>query len=320
MSAAQDLQDLQRAQLDSQWLLRQGDLVLGPLSGHQLVEKLYSGELTGETQVSASGPNDFRKLKELDAFRLHVARAAAKQRVEAEVRAVNARHLRQRLLVAGVVAGVFGALGLGAWQIMRYSAIYLPGVESGELDIQVSPPTITLARPSVPEELLAYPGEPKRTPEPPATSTPPDSRPPGASPDKPEKPPAVASASPLPKPEKPERRRRPTGRVSTDPDGMSTEVNYDQAAINRVVKQHQSSLFRCLKEEAERRPGFSAKVPIEFTIGNDGRVAQLWVDHPQLKKGPLFECFFTELRKWPFKPYRGERATVGLSFTVGKKG
>jgi hypothetical protein len=49
-------------------------------------------------------------------------------------------------------------------------------------------------------------------------------------------------------------------------------------------------------------------------------VAQLWVDHPQLKKGPLFDCFFTELRKWPFKPYTGERATVGLSFTVGKKG
>ena len=76
----------------------------------------------------------------------------------------------------------------------------------------------------------------------------------------------------------------------------------------------------CLKEEAERRPDFSAKVPIEFTIGNDGKVAQLWVDHPQLKKGALYDCFFTELRKWPFKSYAGERATVGLSFTVGKKG
>jgi hypothetical protein len=319
MSAAQDLQDLERTQLDSQWLYRQGDLVLGPLSGHQLVEKLYTGVLTGETEVSATGPGGFRKLKALDAFQLHVARAAAKQRVEAEARAARARRTLQRLIALGVAAVVFGALGLGVLHIMRYSAVYLPGVESGDLDIQVSPPTISLAKPSLPEELLEYPGEPKRLPER-TTSKPPESRPPEMSPEQTEKPMAVASASPVPKPGKPEPRRRLTGKVTTDPDGLATEVNYDQAAINRVVKQHQGSLFRCLKQEAERRPGFSAKVPIEFTVGNDGKVAQLWVDHPQLKKGPLYDCFFTELRKWPFKAYTGERATVGLSFTVGKKG
>jgi hypothetical protein len=320
MSAAQDLQDVERTQLDSQWLLRQGDLVLGPLPGHQVVEKLYTGELTGETEVSASGPSGFRKLKELEAFRLHAAKAAVKLRVEAEARAAHARLRRQRFIAGGVVAVVFGGLGLGAWQIMRYSAVYLPGVDK-ELDIQVSPPTISLARPSLPEELLEYPGEPKQTPEQ-TSSKPPESQllETPTKPEKAEKPTAVASASPVPKPGKSESRKRLRGQVSTDPDGLSTEVNYDQAAINRVVKQHQSSLFRCLKEEAERRPGFSAKVPIEFTIGNDGRVAQLWVDHPQLKKGPLYDCFFTELRKWPFKAYKGERATVGLSFTVGKKG
>ena len=318
MSAAQDLQDLERTQLDSQWLLRQGDLVLGPLSGHQLVEKLYAGELNGETQVSSSGPNDFRKLKELDAFRLHVARAAAKQRVEAEVRAAYARRMRQRLFVAGVAALALGGLGFGAWQIARYSSVYLPGVDA-ELDIQVSAPLITLAKPSRPEELLEYPGEPKRVPDR-TVSKPPETTPPEPVKPEKEKPPALASLTPASKSTKAEPKKRLKGQVSTDPDGLSTEVNYDQAAINRVVKQHQSSLFRCLKEEAERRPGFSAKVPIEFTIGNDGKVAQLWVDHPQLKKGALYDCFFTELRKWPFKSYAGERATVGLSFTVGKKG
>ncbi len=54
-------------------------------------------------------------------------------------------------------------------------------------------------------------------------------------------------------------------------------------------------------------------------VGNDGRVAQLWVDHPQLKKGPLFDCLLGEMKKWPFKPYTGERATVNLAFTIGKK-
>ncbi|HYO52546.1 AgmX/PglI C-terminal domain-containing protein [Archangium sp.] len=310
MSAAQDLHDLERTQLDSQWLYRQGDLVLGPLTGHQVVEKLYAGELTGETEVSASGPSGFRKLKELDAFRLHVSKAAVKQRVEAEARALHSRRTRQRLIAGGFAVMVLGGLGVGAWQIARYSAVYLPGVEGNELSIQVEAPIITVAKRSEPEELFEYPGEPRqRTPD--RTSE--------TAPDKPQKPDKVASASLTQKPDRRPTGGRPAGKVSTEPDGMSTEVNYDQAAINRVVKQNQSSLYRCFKEEAERRPGFAAKVPLEFTIGNDGRVAQLWVDHPQLKKGPLFDCLLGEMKKWPFKAYTGERATVNLAFTIGKK-
>ncbi|QRN93308.1 AgmX/PglI C-terminal domain-containing protein [Archangium violaceum] len=314
MSAAQDLHDLERIQLDSQWLYRQGDLVLGPLSGHQVVEKLYTGELTGKTEVSASGPSGFRKLEELDAFQLHVSKAAVKLKVEAEARAAHARRRSQRLMVGGVAALVLSGLGLGAWHISRYASVYLPGVDR-ELDIKVDPPVITVAKRSVPEELFEYPGEPKR---PPVANKPPESKPLDTPTEKPGKPEKVASASPLPKPGRTPG-GRPTGKVTTDADGLSTEVNYDMASINRVVKQYQSSLFRCFKEEAERRPGFSAKVPLEFTIGNDGHVAQLWVDHPQLKKGPLFDCLFGELKKWPFKPYPGERATVNLAFTIGKK-
>jgi hypothetical protein len=288
MSAAQDLHDLERAQLDSQWLYRQGDLVLGPLTGHQLVEKLYAGDLTGETEV------------------------------EAEARALQARRTRARLITGGVVAVVLGGLGVGAWQIARYSSVYLPGVNSGDLSIQVDPPVITVAKRSIPEELFDYPGEPKQAPDKTPTPGKPSETASVDKPEKTEKPPEkVASLT-----QKPDRRSpagRPTGRVSTDPDGLSTEVNYDQASINAVVKKSQSSLFHCFKEEAERRPGFAAKVPLEFTIGNDGRVAQLWVDHPQLKKGPLYDCLLMEMKKWPFKPYKGERATVNLAFTIGKK-
>ncbi|OJT22757.1 hypothetical protein BO221_21745 [Archangium sp. Cb G35] len=318
MSAAQDLHDPEREQLDTQWLYRQGDLVLGPLTGHQLVEKLYAGQVTGKTEVSATGPSGFRKLEELDAFKLHVSKAAAKQRVEAEARALRARRLRQKLFAAAVAAVVLGGLGAGAWQIARYSSVYLPGVKRDELSIEVSTPVITVAKPSRPEELFEYPGEPKQQ-----TAERPPIKPPETAPDKPEtkpdnKPEKVASAS-VSKPDRRPTGGRPTGKVITDSDGLSTEVNYDQASINKVVKQSQSTLYRCFKEEAERRPGFAAKVPLEFTIGNDGRVAQLWVDHPQLKKGPLFDCLLGEMKKWPFKPYKGERATVNLAFTIGKK-
>jgi len=320
MSAAQDLHDPERAQQDSQWLFRQGDLVLGPLTGQQLVDKLYAGGLTGDTEVSSSGPSGFRKLKELEPFQLHVAQAAVRLRVEAEAREAHARRTRQRLITAGVTLVLLAVLGLGAWQLSRYARVYLAGSAADqELNIQVEPPVITPARRSIPEELFEYPGEPKRAPVRTAEASPDK---PDKTPDKPEKPgdkpEKVASVGP--RPERPGKAGRPTGKVSTDPDGLATEVNYDLGAINRVVKSNQTTLHHCFKEESERRPGFAAKVPLEFTIGNDGRVAQLWIDNPQLKKGALFECLFGELKKWPFKAYTGERATVNLAFTVGKKG
>jgi hypothetical protein len=328
MSAAQDLHDFERAQLDTHWLYRQGDLVLGPLTGHQLVEKLYTGVISGETEVSSSGPSGFRRLKEIDAFKLHVSKAAVKQKVEAEARALQARRTRQRLIAGGVAAVVLGALGFGAWQISRYAAVYMP---DERITIEVDPPIITTAKRSAPEELFEYPGEPKRAPSvtkpsEPTEDNPPEKvadktqdRTPDKSADKFSKPEKVAANMTLPKLGKTSTSRA-SGKVITDADGMSTEVNYDQASINRVVKTKQSSLFHCFKEEAERRPGFTAKVPLEFTIGNDGRVAQLWVDHPQLKKGPMYDCLLGELKKWPFKSYTGERATVNLSFTIGSKG
>jgi hypothetical protein len=315
MSAAQDLHTPEQAQPSSQWLYRQGDLVLGPLTGQQLVDKLYAGAITGDTEVhSSSGPGGFRKLKELEPFHLHVAQALVKLRVEAEARAARSRRNRQQMMAGIMALGLFSVLGFGAWQLSRYAAVYLPSSGDDAFTLQVEPPVITPARRSVPEELFDYPGEPKRAP----------ARPPEPAPDKPavdappgDKPPEkVASADP-----KPGRKSggRTTGRVSTDPDGLSTEVNYDMGAINRVVKAQQGTLSHCFKEEVERSPGFAAKVPLEFTIGNDGRVAQLWIDNPKLKKGPLFECLLGELKKWPFKAYTGERATVNLAFTIGKK-
>jgi hypothetical protein len=106
--------------------------------------------------------------------------------------------------------------------------------------------------------------------------------------------------------------------VAADPDGMQM-AQIDQAGINSIVSSHQRSLFGCFREEAARNPGFAAKIPLEFVIGNNGRVAKLWVDHPQYKTGPMADCLFKELQKWPFKAYDGENATVSLSFNIGKR-
>jgi len=310
-------QEIEVERGDEPWLFRQGDLVLGPLTGQQLVEKLYTGEMTPDTLIAPPGERNFTRLGDVEIFKVHVARAAAKARVDAEHRAERERTMRKRMIIGGIVALVTLLLGIGTWRVARWFAVHGPGGEDEEFaGISVELPTITLAQArATEEELIAYPTTPGKTPDKPATVA--DNRPKPATPGTttPTTPPTAVAARPPDK--KP---TLPKAGVSTEPDGLSMGVEFDQGAINKVVASSQRTLFHCFKEEAERRPGFAAKVPIEFVIGNDGKVSKLWVDHPQLKQGPLYQCLFTELQKWPFKPYKGSLASVGLAFTVGKKG
>ena len=304
-------QEIEVERGDEPWLFRQGDLVLGPLTGQQLVEKLYTGEMTAETLIAPPGERHFTRIGDVDLFKVHVARAAAKARVDADLRVERERTTRKRMIIGGMVGLVTLLLGIGAWQAARWFAVHGPGGEDAEFaDISVELPTITLAQArATDEELIAYPTMPGKPPDKPATAT--DPRP---KPGTPTTPPTAVAARP------PDKKPATRPGVSTEPDGLQMGVEFDQGAINKVVATSQRTLFHCFKEEAERRPGFAAKVPIEFVIGNDGRVSKLWVDHPQLKQGPLYQCLFSELQKWPFKPYKGSLASVGLAFTVGKKG
>ncbi|MFL5344722.1 MAG: AgmX/PglI C-terminal domain-containing protein [Hyalangium sp.] len=296
---------------EQEWLFRQGDLVLGPLSGQQLVEKLYTGEMTADTLIAPPGARAFARMGDVEDFKVHVARAQAKARVDAEVRAERERTLRKRLILGGISLAVTAALAIGAWQAARWAAVHGTGSEEDEFaGITVDLPTITLAQARRDDQdLIAYP---TNSPRPEKTPTEPRPKP-AATPSTTT--PSTSAAAVASKTEK-----KPAASATADPDGLQVATEFDQGAINKVVKNNQKTLFRCLKEEAERQPGLFAKVPIEFVIGNDGKVSKLYVDNPQYKKGPLYDCLLTELQKWPFKAYNGERASVGLAFTVGKKG
>lgn len=307
MAAGQDF----AVDVEGHWLFRQGDLVLGPVSGGQIVEKLASGELTPDTPVAPAGERDFHRMADVDAFRVHVARAEARARVDAAVQ-VEREKSRKRLTYLGSGAAVMVVLlGIGGLWVARNAAVYgwLGGEE--EFDgIEMEAPTIRLAQARADdEELFEYPTNGTRSPAGTGTGTKPATGTPGTGKV------AVASTTRT-EPKRP----RPAGSVSTDPDGLEMTQQFDQSVINKVVAGNKATLFKCLKDEAERTPGLYAKIPLEFVIGNDGRVSKLWVDNPQFKTGPLYQCLFTELQKWPFRAYEGERATVGLSFTIGKRG
>jgi hypothetical protein len=206
----------------------------------------------------------------------------------------RARKVRNARLAAVLSVAVTGAGA--AWVGERYLAVHNPWRKDvGEPTISVEPPTITLARVrGRDEDLVDYPLDR-------VGGTPRSGKPVGAGVQH-------GGAHGLGQPSEP------------DADGLSTAPQFDRAAIMAVVAQKQRALYPCFAEEARRAPGLSARIPVEFTIGNDGHVTKVWVDHAQYQEGPLPDCLLRELQKWPFRPYEGERANVGLSFTVGRTG
>lgn len=277
------------------WLYRQADLVLGPVPASQIVEKLYSGDLDGRSEVQRLGSGRFSALTEVDFFKIHLAKAEAKRRVDQSAQEMAKSRRRRRLVkLSLVVVAMIPAAAGAAWLATTVVAKLGSGNARQELWdelglVSVSAPVIARARPHQDEELIDYPGGPKRSPLASASTS------------------RTAPGSAKPR----------LNEAADDPDGMQT-ATFDQSAINSVVAARQKSLFPCLVAEAQKNPGLSTKVPIEFVIGNDGKVAKLWIDHPTFQEGPLKECLLRELQKWPFKPYEGERATVGLSFKIGK--
>ncbi|HCF59528.1 MAG TPA: hypothetical protein DFS52_16235 [Myxococcales bacterium] len=290
-----------------QWLYKQHDLLLGPVSFEQLVEMLYAGELDASTPISPHGGSpSFEQLGRHEAFQVHLAKAQAKLRVEAQ-HAQQKKSRRRRDVVRIAVGGVIGlALVFAGGRLATWLAIHQPWEDR----IQLPEPVITDELPVISlasergdeEEELAYPGAVSPGKKPPS----------GAIAARPPRPPKRPSAS------APALDRAPTA-AEPDPDGLVSMQRWDQDAINRVVKAKKSTLHRCLTAEAKRqRAGWSARVPIEFTIGNNGRITKLWIDSPDFKSeaSELYRCMLEELRQWRFPSYDGEQANVSLTFQI----
>jgi hypothetical protein len=285
---------------ESQWLFRQGDLILGPVPSKQIIDKLYSGELLPASEVQLMGSGVFRRIADVPDFKVHVAKAEAKRRVEAHAAEHQATQRRRLITVAAILGGVLLVLGVAVAVVGSYIATHRESAGSVEElawgDITIDAPSISKARRREDDELVDYNGNSRRpvgtTPvaaKPPTTATPTGSTP---------------SSAPKPK------------LGTADPDGMQMgEV--DEAGINAVVARHKPSLIPCIKAVA--KPGMVARIPIEFSIAETGKVTKVWVDNPDFKNSGLQECLLEKLQSWPFKPGT-QGASVNLSFNIGKKG
>jgi len=275
-----------------EWLFRRGGQVFGPMDSRGIAAMLYRGELDGSTSLS-SGDGAWRRLSDVSIFLVHAKKAEARLRVEREVtgeRQLKARRRRRRevgaavavlLLVAAAVGGVF-LLAPPAAETSRLLEDFGAGIRIA------SAARVGVSRRAAEDDLVE-----------------------------------VTLAAP--EGERPAQRRRPRpsgpaapGAQGAVDGGDLVAAQFDERKIQAVVGREQRTLAPCFRAEAGRSPDFEGDVPIEFAIGNDGRVARLWIDEPRFRNGALHDCLEGALAAWRFDPFPGQRPTVSLAFRIGR--
>lgn len=273
------------------WMFKQDDVVFGPMPARVLIEKMYSGEVTGETLVIQSDQEgDFTPLRDVVFFTVHLAKAEAKQRVKRDTDEFNTLETRGRRQRTVVIAG----LVLATLVVAVGSAYYLVIERQHRLQREIDEIPITANPPELAGTEGASPGSDE-----------------------------VALPAPGGPPSAARRVRRggvaaPAGGGShAGSDGLAA-INFDQNSIIGAEVRQKPQLVPCIKQELARVPNFRGDIRFTVAVGNDGKIAKLWMDDAQFKDGPLQACFFTKMSGWRFASYEGERATLSDSFRVGR--
>jgi hypothetical protein len=269
-----------------EWLFKRGGQVFGPVDSHVVAAMLYRGDLDGATPIS-TGDGAWSPVASVGIFVLHAKKAEAALRVEREVTGARLLARRKGRLRAVVALALGLGLVLGAL-FGAYRLANRPPPDHALLEDFGSGLRITSAA-RVGSGRLALEEEVEVTFDP-------------AAPARPKKAPAARASA-----------AAPGGDVGG---GELVAARWDEGKIQSVVAREQRTLAPCFRIEAQRSPDFRGDIPIEFAIGNDGRVADLWIDEPRFRQGPLRECLLRTLRAWTFEPFPGQRPTVSLAFRI----
>jgi hypothetical protein len=270
------------------WNFKQHDMVFGPMPARLLIEKLYRGEVNGETLIAPSDRDaEYTRLREVSFFTVHLAKAEARLRVKRDTDEFNTleergRNRRTTAVVVLIASAIVVAGGLGYYLVVERQRLLQREID--EIPITGNAP-----------ELAG--GEAN-----------------GAGTDEVEIP---AAGSPAGAVKRTHAGGGPAAGGHATTDGLA-DINYDKSSIISAELRQKPALIPCIKQELQRMPSFRGDIKFTVAIGNDGHVAQLWMDDANLKSGPLQSCFEQKMASWKFSNYEGERATLSDSFRVGQ--
>lgn len=308
-----------------EWLFKQDELVLGPVTSIVLVDKLKKGELGGDTPIARDGAA-FRPMKLVRLFREAWQAAEEEKRFAAEERAQQSAVSRSRLLRVVVMLVLIAGPAAGAAAGARAVMIARPWDDSAAWVARV-PPMVDL--PQKPPEVKSTPTTTTTTPAGPAV--------------------AVAAANDEDedddksgRPRDPNRPKRPkkdpsaaaaaatttasTGEIATNATPAQTEPKntaglpgeLTNAQAVAPLKEIQGDLKGCFKAEMDSNADMPGAVVLSYTVTEDGKAINVDLDARELRGRPVVGCVQKAMGtvRWP--KFNGERKNVSVPFKLGK--
>ena len=304
-----------------EWLFKEDELVLGPVTAIILVERIKKGELSADTPIARDG-QPFQPMKLVALFREAWEAAQEERRLAAEERAYlsavrRARGARVALYLLVLLVPAAGA-GLVARQVM----IARPWDTSASW-LQKAPPLVDL--PNRPPEVKT-----NKVASVDADRAVPDDLKPEAKAE------AKTEAKTEPDNDPPDRRRKKDDRRDSrkddrkddkktkdakapieEPKGPVQETLTNEQAI-APLKSIKDDLKGCFKAEMESNPDMPATVVLSYTVTEDGKATNVALDARELRGRPVVGCVTNALGKLRWPRFTGERKNVSVPFKLSK--
>lgn len=286
-----------------EWLFKQSDTVLGPVTAIVLVERIKLGELSADTPIARDG-QPFKPMKLVPLFREAYEATLERKRREAEERDYNAKVSRARTLRVVVVVLLVllpGAVGAAAgWQVM----VRRPWDDTPTWIAKV-PAAVDL--PPRPPEVK------KEVPAPPVDNGTGSSAGTGGDGDDRDR--RVASSGRKKDDKKDDRK---DDKKDEKPAAFVKELTNEQAVAPLKDGSVRGPLGACLKAEVEANPDMPTTVELAYTITEDGQAINVKLSNRELRSRPVQECVQKALSNARWPRFAGERKNVSVPFTIKK--
>ncbi len=296
-----------------EWLFKQDELVLGPVSAQILVDRIKKGELSGDTPIARDG-EAFRPMKLVRLFRdawevmLEEKRLADEEK--AYQSAVRKASMGRFFIVAfsavlpAVVAFVAAQkiMELRPWDDTPFWVARVPPL----VDLpQRPPPKLAEVKKKDPVAVASNSEEDDEEEDDPKKPADP------SKPKKPKKPKtgaAVASGGD-------DKKGDDKANTSATPASVESLSNAQAVA---PLKEIQGQLKSCFKTEMDSNPDMPAQVVLSYTVTEEGKAININLDARELRGRPVVACVQKAVStlKWP--RFSGERKNVSVPFKLGK--
>lgn len=278
--------------LDAAWLFKLRGQNFGPVSSKVLVEKLYAGEIDGETLIAPEDA-EFMALRRYGAFRVHLPKVAehraATEEAKRREQEVRSAQIRRWLVIAVLTLGGLGGGGWFVWTSVQKARIERAAREKQEQEdnlkkeldnllanLTIEPPLVEIVDAEEPDD-PAKPGERRRR----------------------------SAGGP----------RKPAARFGSD---LPPSVPLQRAEVVAGVNEVFSGLKRCIVEQIQRDPDtVGDRVELSFVVNNAGSVAEFDVTDRTLRRSPMKDCMAAKLGALKFRKYIGEVQNIEYPITIG---